>query len=171
MTNIAIRPADAYDDKDAAQRWENRSLPTMIESVTSVLICCLGLGAAGAYFVCGRVPDRAGQSAWQRIETPAGLRLRARRRSLGMVIMGVVSVATFLGVEFLSTVQAPLAFVTYWLIVVLLVLWLGALGLIDAWQTVTIHRNWLARRRGISLDERLRDLGQSGRRPPRGDME
>ncbi len=143
----------------------------MIESVASVLICCLGLVAAVAYFVCGRMPDRLGQTAWERIDTPAGLRLRARRRRLGMAIMGVVSVATFLGVEFLSTVEAPLAFVTYWFIVVLLVLWLGALGLIDAWQTVTVHRNWLARRGGISVDQRLRNPGHPARRPPRGDIE
>ena len=142
----------------------------MIESVTSALICCLGLGAAVAYFVFGRVPDGAGQSVWERIDTPAGLRLRARRRRLGMAIMGVVSVATFLGVQLLSPVQAPLVFVTYWLIVLLLVLWLGALGLLDAWQTVTVHRNWLARRRNISLDERLRNLGHSTHRPPRGDI-
>lgn len=143
----------------------------MIESVASVLICCLGLGAAVAYFVLGRVPDGAAQTAWERIDTPAGLRLRARRRCLGMAIMGVVAVATFLGVECLSTIQAPLAFVTYWLIVLLLVLWLGALGLIDAWQTITVHRNWLARRRGISLDERLRNPGHSAHRPPRGDIQ
>ena len=143
----------------------------MIESVASVLICFLGFGAAVAYFVWGRVPDRAGPTAWEQIDTPAGLKVRARRRRLGIALMGVVSVATFLGVQFLSTVQAPLAFVTYWLMVVLLVLWLGALGLIDAWQTVTVHRNWLARRGGISVDPHLRNPGQSARRPPRGDLE
>ncbi len=117
------------------------------------------------------MPDRLGQTAWERIDTPAGLRFRARRRRLGMAIMAVVSVATFLGVEFLSTVEAPLAFVTYWFIVVLLVLWIGALGLIDAWQTITVHRNWLAKHRGISIEQRLADLGRSARRPPRGDIE
>ena len=143
----------------------------MIESVASLLICFLGLGAAGAYFVLGRVPDRAGETAWERIDTTAGLRRRAQRRHLGMALMAVVSLATFLGVEFMSTVQAPLAFITYWLIVLLLVLWLGALGLIDAWQTVTVHRNWLARRRGSSLGERLRNPGHSTHRPPRGDTQ
>ncbi len=88
-----------------------------------------------------------------------------------MAIMGVVSVATFLGVEFLSTVRAPLAFVIYWLIVLLLVLWLGALGFIDAWQTITVHRNWLARRREVSVEQRPRDSGHTAQRPCRGDTE
>ena len=72
-----------------------------------------------------------------------------------MAITAVVSMATFLGVNYLEPLRAPAQFVYYWMVVLLLVLWICVLALSDVRQTVRVHRRWRRQRSADSLERYL----------------
>ena len=72
-----------------------------------------------------------------------------------MAIMAVVSMATFLGVNYMEPLRAPAQFVYYWMVVLLLVLWICVLALADVWQTLLVHRRWRRRQSTDSLERYL----------------
>ncbi len=129
--------------------------PTTIEFVFSALILGLGLSIAGGYLLVRRSSAATEQSWWDRLDTPEGVRLRARRRSFGMVIVVVVSTATFVGMNSLDPLGGPRQFGYYWLIVLLMVMWLCGLALADIRQTLRVHRRWRVRHSGASLERYL----------------
>lgn len=131
------------------------------EFIFSAVILGLGLSIAGAYWLVRRFSTAAEAGWWDRFDTREGVRIRARRRSLGMVIVMVVSTATFVGVTALDPLRGPRQFGYYWLIVLLMVLWLCGLALADIRQTVRVHRQWRARHAGASLERYLQTQATS----------
>ena len=128
---------------------------TMIEFVVSALILGLGLSIAVAYVLVRRSSAATELGWWDRLDTPEGIRIRAHRRSFGMVIVVVVSTATFLGINFLDPLSGPRQFGYYWLIVLFMVMWLCGLALADIRHTLRVHRQWRVRRSGASLERFL----------------
>ncbi len=124
---------------------------TTIEFVFSALILGLGLSIAVAYVVVRRSSVATEPGWWDRFDTPEGVQIRARRRSFGMVIVVVVSTATFVGINFLDPLSGPRQFGYYWLIVLLMVMWLCGLALADIRQTLCMHRQWRVRHSGTFL--------------------
>ena len=66
--------------------------------------------------------------------------LRGRRRVLGVALVGLVSLMSFLGLAFVDARREPWGFVLFWLVVLLLVMWLGILGIWDMVVTVRLRR-------------------------------
>ncbi len=130
-------------------------LSTPIEFVVSALILVLGLSIAVAYVLVRRSWTAIEPGWWDRLDTPEGVRIRAHRRSFGMVIVVVVSTATFVGINFLDPLSGPRQFGYYWLIVLLMVMWLCGLALADIRQTLRVHRRWRVRHSGASLERYL----------------
>lgn len=128
---------------------------TTIEFVFSALILGLGLSIAVAYVLVRRSSAATEPGWWERLDTPEGVRIRARRRSFGMVIVVVVSTATFVGINALDPLSGPRQFGYYWLIVLLMVMWLCGLALADIRQTLRVHRQWRVRHSGASLKRYL----------------
>lgn len=128
---------------------------TTIEFVFSALILGLGLSIAVAYVLVRRSSGATEPGWWERLDTPEGVRIRARRRSFGMVIVVVVSTATFVGINALDPLSGPRQFGYYWLIVLLMVMWLCGLALADIRQTLRVHRQWRVRHSGASLKRYL----------------
>ena len=128
---------------------------TTIEFVVSALILGLGLSIAGVYLLLRRSLAATEPGWWDRLDTPEGVRIRAHRRSFGMVIVAVVSTATFVGINFLDPLSGPRQFGYYWLIVLLMVMWLCGLALADIRQTLCVHRRWRVRHSGASLERYL----------------
>ncbi len=124
---------------------------TTIEFVVSALILGLGLSIAGVYLLLRRSLAATEPGWWDRLDTPEGVRIRAHRRSFGMVIVTVVSTATFAGINFLDPLSGPRQFGCYWLIVLLMVMWLCGLALADIRQTLRVHRQWRVRHSGAPL--------------------
>ena len=102
---------------------------TTIEFVFSALILGLGLSIAVAYVLARRSSGATEPGWWERLDTPEGVQNRVRRRSFGMVIVVVVSTATFVGINFLDPLSGPRQFGYYWLIVLFMVMWLCGLAL------------------------------------------
>ena len=130
-------------------------ISTTIEFVFSAGILGLGLSIAVAYVLVGRSSDATEPGWWDRLDTPEGVRIRAHRRSFGMVIVVVVSTATFLGINVLDPISGPRQFGYYWLIVLFMVMWLCGLALADIRQTLCVHRRWRVRHSGASLERYL----------------
>ena len=129
--------------------------PTTIEFVFSALILGLGLSIAGGYWLARRSSAAAQPGWWERLDTPEGVIKRARRRSFGIVLVVVVSTATFVGMNSLDPLSGPRQFGYYWLIVLLMVMWLCGLALADIRQTLRVHRRWRMRHSGPSLERFL----------------
>ncbi len=128
---------------------------TTIEFVVSAGILGLGLSIAGVYLLLRRSSAATEPGWWERLDTPQGLRIRAHRRSFGMVIVVVVSTATFVGINALDPLSGPRQFGYYWLIVLLMVMWLCGLALADIRQTLCLHRRWRVRHSDASLERYL----------------
>ncbi|MCH8879193.1 MAG: hypothetical protein IID34_04835 [Planctomycetes bacterium] len=128
---------------------------TTIEFVVSAAILGLGLSVAAAYVLVRRSSAATEPSWWDRLDTPEGVRIRAHRRSFGMVMVVVVSTATFVGINALDPLSGPRQFGYYWLIVLFMVMWLCALALADIRQTLRVHRRWRVRHSGASLERYL----------------
>ena len=128
---------------------------TTIEFVVSAAILGLGLSVAAAYVLVWRSSAATEPSWWDRLDTPEGVRIRAHRRSFGMVMVVVVSTATFVGINALDLLSGPRQFGYYWLIVLFMVMWLCALALADIRQTLRVHRRWRVRHSGASLERYL----------------
>ena len=128
---------------------------TTIEFVVSAAILGLGLSVAAAYVLVRRSSAATEPSWWDRLDTPKGVRIRAHRRSFGMVMVVVVSTATFVGINALDPLSGPRQFGYYWLIVLFMVMWLCALALADIRQTLRVHRRWRVRHSGASLERYL----------------
>ena len=134
---------------------------TMIEFVVSALILGLGLSIAVAYVLVRRSWTATEPAWWNRLDTPEGVRNRAHRRSFGMVIVVVVSTATFVGINFLDPLSGPRQFGYYWLIVLLMVMWLCGLALADIRQTLRVHRRWRGRYSDAPLKRYLQAQARS----------
>ena len=130
-------------------------ISTTIEFVFSAGILGLGLSIAVAYVLVRRSSGATEPGWWDRLDTPEGVRIRARRRSFGMVMVVVVSTATFLGINVLDPISGPRQFGYYWLIVLFMVMWLCGLALADIRQTLCVRRRWRARHSGASLERYL----------------
>ena len=128
---------------------------TTIEFVVSAAILGLGLSVAAAYVLVRRSSAATEPNWWDRLDTPEGVRIRAHRRSFGMVMVVVVSTATFVGINALDPLSGPRQFGYYWLIVLFMVMWLCALALADIRQTLRVHRRWRVRHSGASLERYL----------------
>ena len=128
---------------------------TTIEFVISAGILGLGLSIAVAYVLARRCWASTELGWWDRLDTPEGIRIRAHRRSFGMVIVVVVSTATFVGINFLDPLSGPRQFGYYWLIVLFMVMWLCGLALADIRQTLRVHRRWRVRCSDASLERYL----------------
>lgn len=128
---------------------------TTIEFVVSAAILGLGLSVAAAYVLVRRSSAATEPSWWDRLDTPEGVRIRAHRRRFGMVMVVVVSTATFVGINALDPLSGPRQFGYYWLIVLFMVMWLCALALADIRQTLRVHRRWRVRHSGASLERYL----------------
>ncbi len=128
---------------------------TTTEFVFSAGILGLGLSIAAAYMLLRSSSATAEPGWWDRLDTPEGVRIRVHRRSFGMVIVSVVSTATFVGINFLDPLSGPRQFGYYWLIVLLMVMWLCGLALADIRQTLRVHRRWRVRHSGTSLERYL----------------
>ena len=128
---------------------------TTIEFVFSAAILGLGLSIAVVYVFVRRSLATTEPGWWDRLDTPEGVRTRAHRRSFGMVIVVVVSTATFVGINFLDPLSGPRQFGYYWLIVLLMVLWLCGLALADIRQTFRVHRRWRVQYSDASLKRYL----------------
>ncbi len=135
---------------------------TMIEFVFSALILGLGLSIAVAYVLVRRSSAATEPGWWDRFDTPEGVQIRMRRRSFGMVIVVVVSTATFVGINFLDPLSGPRQFGYYWLIVLLMVMWLCGLALADIRQTILVHRRWRVKHSGAALEQYLQRHAPSG---------
>ncbi len=129
--------------------------PTTIEFMFSALILGLGLSIAGGYWLVRRSSVAAEPGWWDRLDTREGVSKRARRRSFGIVLVVVVSTATFVGMNSLDPLSGPRQFGYYWLIVLLMVMWLCGLALADIRQTLRVHRRWRMRHSGPSLERFL----------------
>ena len=140
---------------------------TTTEFVFSALILGLGLSIAVAYVLVRRSSAATEPGWWDRLDTPEGVRKRAHRRSFGMVIVVVVSSATFVGIMALDPLSGPRQFGYYWLLVLLMVMWLCGLALADIRQTLRVHRRWRVRRSGASLERYLQGY-ESSRTTQRG---
>ncbi len=134
---------------------------TTIEFVFSALILGLGLSIAVAYVLVRRSSAATEPVWWDRLDTPEGVRIRAHRGSFGMVIVVVVSMATFVGINSLDPISGPRQFGYYWLIVLFLVMWLCGLALADIRQTLLVHRRWRARCSDASLEQYLQARASS----------
>ncbi len=130
-------------------------ISTTFEFVVSTLILGLGLSIAGGYLLVRRSSAAAEPGWWDRFETTEGVRIRAHRRSFGMVIVVVVSTATFAGINFLDPLSGPRQFGYYWLIVLLLVMWLCGLALADIRQTLRVRHRRRVQHPGASLEQYL----------------
>ena len=130
-------------------------ISTTIEFVFSAGILGLGLSVAAAYVLVRRSSAATEPSWWDRLDTPEGVRIRAHRRSFGMIMVVVVSTATFVGINALDPLSGPRQFGYYWLIVLLMVMWLCGLALADIRQTLRVHRRWRMRHSGAYLKRYL----------------
>lgn len=130
-------------------------LSITIEFLFSAGILGLGLSIAVAYVLVRRCSAATEPGWWDRLDTPEGVRIRVRRRNFGMVIVVVVSTATFVGINALDPLSGPRQFGYYWLIVLFMVMWLCGLALADIRQTLRVHRQWRARHSGASFERYL----------------
>ena len=154
-TLVCIHSPEALPCRKQSVSRRGRGLSTTPEFVVSAAICALGLSIAGGYFLLRHCLPRGPAAWWERIDTPRGVHRRTRRRNLGMAIMAVVSMATFLGVNYMEPLRAPAQFVYYWMVVLLLVLWICVLALADVWQTLLVHHQWRRRQSTDSLERYL----------------
>lgn len=110
--------------------------------VFSVLVCGLGALFGAAHLLRGRTG--ATDEIWARWDSPAGAERRRRRRRLGAVILILTSVAFAVGVNALSPEGSTVAFLGFWIVVLILVLWLCRLGLVDLVETRRVQLKMLA---------------------------
>ncbi len=110
--------------------------------VFSGTLCTLGLVFGVLHLL--RRPTAATMAVWEKWDTPAGAERRRRRRRLGAGIVVLISLAFFVGANFLSPDRSPLAYLIYWALVVLLVLWLCGLAMADIVAIRRVQRRMLA---------------------------
>lgn len=134
--------------------------------LTSLLLCGIGLGAAGLYFLFSRDMSSAVPRWFE--DSEAGTARRRRRRNLGMAIVAMLSVGTFLGVNLMRPIEHPIAFVLYWLVIMLLVCWLCVLAVVDMLHTLTLHRRWSEKRGQQALEHYLAKRKSADSRDGRG---
>ena len=72
---------------------------------------------------------------------------RCQRRMLASAIVILVSLAFFLGVNFVDHHRSPASFGALWITVLLMVLWLVLLALADIWQSLRERRAAMERLR------------------------
>ncbi|MCG3137728.1 MAG: hypothetical protein HJJLKODD_01578 [Phycisphaerae bacterium] len=130
------------------------------DMMTSLLILLGGMGASLIY-AGGRLRGQYGAGAlWQKLDTPDGLRQRRQRRDLGMAIVAIVSWSVFLGMNVLDPGRAPLAYLYYWLVIALMLLWLCLLAIADIRHTMRLLREYSRQRVRHSLQEYLQACTQ-----------
>ena len=93
----------------------------------------MGLAVSGAYFVglLRRKENPAERALWTKLDLPELYEQRRRRRTLGMTIMALISVAFFLGANFINPQVRPRAALAFWLVLLILLVWLCGLALVD----------------------------------------
>jgi len=97
------------------------------------LVSGMGLAVSGAYFVglLRRKENPAERALWTKLDLPELYEQRRRRRTLGMTIMALISVAFFLGANFINPQVRPRAALAFWLVLLILLVWLCGLALVD----------------------------------------
>ena len=110
--------------------------------IVSGLICGLGLLYGGFHLF--RQASRGADEIWARWDTPTGAVRRRRRRRLGAAIIVTTSVAFFVGVNFLSPRESTPAFLLFWLVVLVLILWLYGLAVADLLATRAVKWKMVA---------------------------
>jgi len=99
---------------------------------------------------------------WEKVDTPQGVTRRRRRRQRGMVLMATISLALFLGINFMQPNRFPVEFALYWVMVLLMILWLCLLAVADVRHTLFLHRRWSQERARSYLANYLQTLEQQG---------
>ena len=103
--------------------------------VLSGAISSCGLLCSAVYLL-GQVGGPAqAQPWWIRMDTAEGALRRKRRRHMGMALVALLSVAFFIGVNFFNPADAPAAYLAFWMLVALMLLWLCLLAFGDILQT------------------------------------
>lgn len=112
----------------------------------SVILCGMGAAAGLAYLWMAR-HGSAQEGVWRR-ESEAAYARRVRRRRLGAALLAAVSVGFLAGTGWLDPHLAPLVYIIYWFLILVMLAWLVGLGLLDLLQTRRMFRKPLGDDRG-----------------------
>jgi hypothetical protein len=122
----------------------------------TALVSGMGL-VVSALYLAGRVRggnDSAERALWARLDAPAAYDRRRRRRTLGMAIMALISVAFFVGVNFVDVETHPRAGLWFWITLLGLLVWLCILALIDLSEIRRLRARLREAARQIRADEK-----------------
>ncbi len=99
----------------------------------SGVVSAVGLLIAGAYFLGLLLhrDDGAERALWARLDMPQAYTRRRRRRTLGMAMMALISVTFFVGANFIRPEASPRAALTFWILLLTLLIWLCGIALVD----------------------------------------
>lgn len=121
--------------------------------IGSAVVSGLGLLVAGGYVAARRIAERRSARG---LYAPQTLTAWRRRRTTAAVLIAVISLAFFVGVNFLQPGSYPLVYVCYWAAVMGLLLWLCVLAVLDIGEARRERRRRLseaARRVAQTLSE------------------
>jgi hypothetical protein len=125
--------------------------------IASAVVSGAGLILALGYLcICALGKDQRHKGLYD----ASGWAAHRRRRYTATTLVAAISVAFFVGVNFLDETASPLFFVGFWLGVIVLLVWLCTLALADLRQTRREHRRHLA--------DVARNFAESMKPPERG---
>lgn len=78
-------------------------------------------------------------------------------RRLGAALVALVAVAFFAGTNFLKPDRAPRAYIAFWCVVLVLIVWMCILALVDARYTIRMGVQQLRRQAGRGPDDAVGD--------------
>lgn len=95
-----------------------------------------GLLCSGSYLLREVAGEGDLASWWFRLDSTEGALRRKRRRHLGMAVVALLSIFFFIGINFVDPrVATPVAYLTYWIVILLLLVWLCLLAFNDLRHT------------------------------------
>jgi len=106
------------------------------KALWSALVGAAGLSCAAVYFYRALRDASSKTTRPGTLDGPDGARRRRRRRILGMAIVAAISLLVLVGGNLIDPVARPRTFLTCWLMVAGLLLWLCLVALADIRQTL-----------------------------------
>jgi hypothetical protein len=124
-------------------------MPEHLVWIFSGAVSGCGLLTVAAYVWTVKRTPSTQNAWWDRLDTLDGVLRRKRRRHLGMAIVTLLSLAFCPGTLWLDPRTAPISALTYWTLMLLLVMWLCGLAFSDVLHTrrLRIHLLQQARNR------------------------
>ena len=121
----------------------------------TVAISGSGLLCSGSYLLREVAGESDLASWWFRLDSTEGALRRKLRRHLGMAVVALLSIFFFIGINFVDPrVATPVAYLAYWIVILLLLVWLCLLAFNDLRHTRALVRR-LRRQRVDQMNQLL----------------